>query len=44
MLNSAKKTGGPNQHQKVLPMTWFYGGKEPANNPFLREAYEPAKP
>ncbi len=29
---------------KVLPLKWFYGGKEPADNPFLREAYEPAKP
>ena len=28
----------------VLPHKWFYGGKEPADNPFLREAYEPAKP
>ena len=32
------------QKQKVLPLKWFYGGKEPANNPFLQEAYEPAKP
>ena len=29
---------------KVLPLKWFYGGKEPASNPFLKEAYEPAKP
>jgi len=29
---------------KILPLKWFYGGKEPADNPFLREAYEPAKP
>ena len=28
----------------ILPYKWFYGGKEPADNPFLREAYEPAKP
>ncbi len=39
-----KKTGGPSQVQRVLPLTWFYGGKQPADNPFLREAYEPAKP
>ena len=32
------------QKQKVLPLKWFYGGKEPADNPFLKEAYEPAKP
>ena len=33
-----------NQKLKVLPLNWFYGGKEPANNPFLKEAYEPARP
>jgi hypothetical protein len=33
-----------NQKLKVLPLKWFYGGKEPAGNPFLKEAYEPAKP
>ena len=39
------KDGEPiNQKLKVLPLKWFYGGKEPANNPFLKEAYEPAKP
>jgi hypothetical protein len=32
------------QKRKVLPLKWFYGGMEPANNPFLKEAYEPAKP
>ena len=32
------------QSLKILPLKWFYGGKEPADNPFLREAYEPAKP
>ena len=37
--------GNPiNQKLKVLPLKWFYGGKEPASNPFLKEAYEPAKP
>jgi hypothetical protein len=29
---------------KVLPLEWFYGGKKPCDNPYLREAYEPAKP
>ncbi len=29
---------------KILPLKWFYGGKEPADNPFLKAAYEPAKP
>ena len=43
-LIGSAKAGGPNQHQKVLPLTWFYGGKEPADNPFLKTAYEPAKP
>ena len=42
-LIQTSKTGGLNQHQKVLPMTWFYGGKQPADNPFLKTAYEPAK-
>jgi hypothetical protein len=32
------------QKLKVLPLKWFYGGKEPCANPALREAYEPAKP
>ena len=32
------------QKLKVLPLKWFYGGKDPANNPFLETAYEPAKP
>jgi hypothetical protein len=37
---------GDYMHQslKVLPLKWFYGGKEPVDNPFLREAYEPANP
>ena len=35
---------GSDRTFKVLPLKWFYGGKEPADNPFLREAYEPAKP
>ena len=35
---------GFNQKLKVLPLKWFYGGKEPADNPFLKAAYEPAKP
>ena len=38
----AKYKGG--SRLKVLPIKWFYGGKEPANNPFLKETYEPAKP
>lgn len=32
------------QKFKVLPLNWFYGGKEPAENPYLQEAYAPAKP
>jgi len=36
--------GGINQKLKVLPLTWFYGGKEPADNPFLPRAHEPASP
>ena len=29
---------------KVLPMSWFYGGQEPADNPFLENPYAPASP
>ena len=41
---SSRKEGGFNQKLKVLPLTWFYGGKEPADNPFLPRAHEPASP
>lgn len=44
MAVSSKAEGGANQKLKVLPLNWFYGGKEPADNPFLRRAYEQAKP
>lgn len=33
-----------NQKLKVLPLSWFYGGKEPADNPFLPRAHDPAMP
>ena len=36
--------GVMNQKLKILPMKWFYGGKEPADNPFLPRAHEPASP
>jgi len=38
--------GGANQKLKVLPLKWFYGGKQPADNPSLLrlQQYEPAKP
>ena len=36
--------GENNQKLKVLPLAWFYGGREPADNPYLQEAYQPAKP
>ena len=35
MILSNRKEGGFNQKLKVLPLTWFYGGKKPADNPFL---------
>ena len=44
LVLSSRKEGGFNQKLKVLPLTWFYGGKEPADNPFLQRAYEQAKP
>ncbi len=33
-----------NQKLKVLPLTWFYGGKEPTDNPFFPRAHDPAQP
>ena len=44
LILSSRKEGGFNQKLKVLPLSWFYGGKEPADNPFLPKTYEPAKP
>ena len=44
MIYSSQKEGGFNQKLKVLPLNWFYGGKEPADNPFLPRAHEPAQP
>lgn len=38
------KPGDYNGKLKALPVTWFYGGKEPADNPFLPRALEPAQP
>lgn len=35
---------GSYQKLKVLPIARFHGGKEPADNPFLPRAYEPAQP
>ncbi len=44
LVHSRTKPGGFNQKLKVLPLTWFYGGKEPADNPFLPRAHDPAQP
>ena len=44
LVLSRDKDGAPNQTLKVLPLSWFYGGKEPADNPFLPRAQEPASP
>jgi hypothetical protein len=44
LVLSRSREGGFNQKLKILPLTWFYGGKEPADNPFLDRAYEPARP
>ena len=46
-IPSRTREGGTrefDQKLKVLPLSWFYGGKEPADNPFLPRAYEPATP
>ncbi len=42
--SSMLQPGDYNGKLKVLPITWFYGGKEPADNPFLPRAHEPAQP
>jgi len=44
LVLSREKPGSFNQKLKVLPLTWFYGGKQPADNPLLPRATEPAKP
>lgn len=44
LIHPKRIAGSNNQMLKVLPLSWFYGGKQPANNPFLKSAYEPAKP
>ncbi len=38
------KKGAFNQKLRVFPIEWFYGGKEPADNPFLKRAHEAAVP
>ena len=35
---------GFTQILKVIPLKWFYGGKEPAENPNLKNPFAPAKP
>lgn len=44
VISSQKPGKKVNQKMKVLPLTWFYGGKQPAPNPQLKEAPGPAKP
>lgn len=44
MILSSQKEGGFNQKLKVLPLTWFYGGKEPADNPVLARIYDQGNP
>ena len=44
LVLSREKPGGFNQKLKVLPINWFYGGKEPADNPYLPKAFEQGKP
>ena len=44
LILSSRKEGGFNQKLKVFPLTWFYGGKEPADNPFLPRGSDPAVP
>ena len=44
LILSSRKEARFNQKLKVLPLNWFYGGKEPADNPFLPRANDPATP
>ncbi len=44
IISTKREETAFNQKQKVLPLRWFYGGKQPADNPFLKAAYEPARP
>ncbi len=44
LILSSQKEGGFNQKLKVLPLTWFYGGKEPADNPVLARIYDQGNP
>ena len=44
LILSSQKEGGFNQKLKVLPLTWFYGGKEPADNPVLARIYDQGTP
>ncbi|NWG14260.1 MAG: exo-alpha-sialidase [Acidobacteria bacterium] len=43
LTQSSRMPGGYNQKQVVLPLRWFYGGKLPADNPFLKKAYQSSK-
>jgi len=44
LVLSSRKPNGFSQKLKVLALKWFYGGKDPSPNMYLKEAYEPAKP
>jgi hypothetical protein len=44
LFMSREQAGASNQKLKVLPLKWFYGGKEPAENWFLKRVYDAAKP
>ncbi|MBM3853400.1 MAG: hypothetical protein FJ399_09615 [Verrucomicrobia bacterium] len=44
IVSSQKPGKKINQKLKVLPLRWFYGGKEPAPNPQLKSPFEPATP
>jgi len=44
IISDGGKNSEYNQLLKVLPVEWFYGGKKPADNPFLKRAHEAAVP
>ena len=36
LITEGGKNTAWNQKMKVLPLNWFYGGKNPSDNPILR--------
>ena len=41
LVLTSRQEGGINQKLKVFPLTWFYGGRQPANNMFFEKGPRP---